>query len=90
MSYDTFCPTTLPRDVDLLSALLNSWVTLVKQRPATLPLVVTALKQWTPAALVGLSASSVKSVEKAVRILLMHISRYVVYSILIYWGLTLT
>ncbi|KIK09035.1 hypothetical protein K443DRAFT_672073 [Laccaria amethystina LaAM-08-1] len=63
------------QDVDLLSALLNSWVTLVKQRPATLPLVVTALKQWTPAALVGLSASCVKSVEKAVRILLMHISR---------------
>lgn len=63
------------QDVDLLSALLNSWVTLVKQRPATLPLVVTALKQWTPTALAGLSASSVKSVEKAVRILLMHISR---------------
>ncbi|PPQ68582.1 hypothetical protein CVT25_005425 [Psilocybe cyanescens] len=63
------------QDVDLLSALLNSWANLVKQRPATLPLVVTALRSWTPAALTGLSASSVKSIEKAVRILLIHISR---------------
>ncbi|KAH9479566.1 Symplekin [Psilocybe cubensis] len=62
-------------DVDLLSALLNSWANLIKQRPATLPLVVTTLRSWTPAALVGLSASSVRSVEKAVRILLTHISR---------------
>ncbi|KDR80507.1 hypothetical protein GALMADRAFT_264472 [Galerina marginata CBS 339.88] len=62
-------------DTDLLSALLNSWVNLVKQRPATFPLVVTTLRSWSPASLTGLSASSVKSVEKAVRILLIHISR---------------
>ncbi|KAF8159678.1 Symplekin tight junction protein C terminal-domain-containing protein [Crassisporium funariophilum] len=63
------------QDVDLLSAMLNSWVTLVKQRPATLPFLITALRSWTPATLIGLPASSVKSVEKSVRILLVHLSR---------------
>ncbi|KAF8636400.1 hypothetical protein AX17_003582 [Amanita inopinata Kibby_2008] len=63
------------QNVDLLSALLNSWATLVKQRPSVITLVVTALKQWTPAALIGLPASSIRSIEKAVRILLVHISR---------------
>lgn len=63
------------RNVDLVSALLNSWVTLVKLRPNMIPLVVSALKQWTPAALTGLSATAIRSVEKVVRILLIHISR---------------
>ncbi|KAF9072274.1 Symplekin tight junction protein C terminal-domain-containing protein [Rhodocollybia butyracea] len=63
------------QSVDLLSALLNSWATLVKMRPNMIPLVVTALKSWTPAALIGLPASAVRSAEKAVRILLTHISR---------------
>lgn len=63
------------QDVDLLSAMLNSWVNLVKLRPATLPLVISTLRSWTPAALGGLSASSVKSIEKSIRILLVHISR---------------
>lgn len=60
---------------DILSALLNSWPNLIKQRPVTVSLVVTALRQWTPAALNGLPASSIRSVDKAVRILLVHISR---------------
>ncbi|KAG5652625.1 hypothetical protein H0H81_004354 [Sphagnurus paluster] len=55
--------------------MINSWATLTKLRPAMVPLVVSALKQWTPAALVGLPASSIKSVEKAVRILMLHLSR---------------
>ncbi|KAF8909398.1 Symplekin tight junction protein C terminal-domain-containing protein [Gymnopilus junonius] len=63
------------QDVDLLTALLNSWVNLVKQRPATFPYVVTTLRSWTPTALASLPASKVKSVEKAVRILLIHMSR---------------
>ncbi|TFK32777.1 Symplekin tight junction protein C terminal-domain-containing protein [Crucibulum laeve] len=63
------------QDVDLLSAMLNSWVTLVKQRPATAPVLINALKQWTPSALIGIPASSVKSVEKAIRILLTHLLR---------------
>ena len=66
------------RDLDLLSAMLNSWATLVKQRPSTLPYVITALRAWTPTALTGLPASGVKSVEKAVRILLAHLSRCVI------------
>jgi symplekin len=52
---------------------------LTKLRPAMLPLVVTTLKQWTPAALAGLPAASVKSVEKSVRILLQHLARYVCF-----------
>ncbi|KIK60366.1 hypothetical protein GYMLUDRAFT_43667 [Collybiopsis luxurians FD-317 M1] len=63
------------QNVDLLTALLNSWVTLVKMRPNMIPLVVTSLKQWTPAALNGFPASAVKSAEKAVRIVLIHITR---------------
>ncbi|EPQ56463.1 hypothetical protein GLOTRDRAFT_59735 [Gloeophyllum trabeum ATCC 11539] len=61
---------------DILSAILNSWANLVKNRPGPLvQIVVTALTQWTPNALAGQPASSIKSVEKAVRILLIHISR---------------
>ncbi|KAG1746647.1 Symplekin tight junction protein C terminal-domain-containing protein [Suillus paluster] len=60
---------------ELLSAILHSWSNLVKQRPALVHLVVSSLSSWTPAALSGLPASSIKSVEKAVRILLIHISR---------------
>ncbi|KAF9530352.1 Symplekin tight junction protein C terminal-domain-containing protein [Crepidotus variabilis] len=63
------------QEVDLLTALLNSWSNLVKLRPATLPFIIATLRAWTPTALVGLSASNIKSVEKGVRILLMHISR---------------
>ena len=73
-----FCYILDYRDVDLLSAMLNSWATLVKQRPSTLPYLITALRAWTPAALTGLLASSIKSVEKAVRILLAHLSRCVI------------
>ncbi|KAJ7504498.1 Symplekin tight junction protein C terminal-domain-containing protein [Mycena galericulata] len=65
------------QNTDLLTAMLNSWATLTKLRPAVVPTVVAALRGWTPesSAINGLPASSVKSVEKAVRILLMHISR---------------
>jgi symplekin len=62
---------------DVLSALLNSWGTLTKMRPSTVQFVVTALKQWSPGALANLSMASIKSVEKALRILLVHISRFV-------------
>lgn len=64
------------RNPDILSAVINSWSQLVKLRPALVELVVSSLASWTPAALAGLPATHIKSVEKAVRILLMHISRY--------------
>jgi symplekin len=57
--------------------MLNSWVSLTKLRPTMLPLVITTLKQWTPAALAALPASSTRSAEKSVKILLQHLSRYV-------------
>ncbi|KAL0576456.1 hypothetical protein V5O48_005531 [Marasmius crinis-equi] len=62
---------------DILSALLNSWANLVKMRPSLLTYVVGPLKEWTPRVLIEreVSASGIKSVEKAVRILLNHISR---------------
>ncbi|KAH0836650.1 Symplekin tight junction protein C terminal-domain-containing protein [Lanmaoa asiatica] len=63
------------QNIDILTAVLNSWSNLVKQRPTLVQLVVSSLASWTPAALAGLSASAVKSVEKSIRILLIHISR---------------
>ncbi|KAJ7180551.1 Symplekin tight junction protein C terminal-domain-containing protein [Mycena filopes] len=62
---------------DLITAMLNSWANLTKLRPAVVPTVLAALHGWQPelSAIKGLSASSVKSVEKAIRILLVHISR---------------
>jgi symplekin len=61
--------------VDLLTAMLNSWAPLAKLRPALTQLVVQSLADWTPGALAGLPFNAVKSVEKAVRILLVHLSR---------------
>ncbi|KZP11483.1 hypothetical protein FIBSPDRAFT_800184 [Athelia psychrophila] len=63
------------RSPDILSAILNSWASLVKQRTNMVQLVVSTLTSWTPAGLAGLPASSIKSVEKGIRILLVHISR---------------
>ncbi|KAG1882119.1 hypothetical protein F4604DRAFT_1991829, partial [Suillus subluteus] len=60
---------------ELLNVILHSWSNLVKQRPALVQLVVSSLSSWTPAALSGLPASSVKSIEKTVHILPIHISR---------------
>jgi hypothetical protein len=68
-------------NVDILSAVLNSWASLVRYRPLLVNLVVSTLSSWTPAALAGQPAYNVKSVEKAVRILLLHISRSVPYFI---------
>ena len=65
-----------PRDVDLLTAMVNSWANLVKLRPHMVPIMLTTLKQWTPAALANQSALGIRSVEKSIRILLVNISRY--------------
>ncbi|OBZ73776.1 Symplekin [Grifola frondosa] len=62
-------------NVDMLSAILNSWASLTKLRPTLVELVVSTLAQWTPSKLEGLPASTIKSVEKSLRILLTHISR---------------
>ncbi|KAJ7281804.1 Symplekin tight junction protein C terminal-domain-containing protein [Mycena rebaudengoi] len=62
---------------DLITAMINSWATLTKLRPAVVPTVVAALRGWAPetSGISHLSASSIKSVEKAVRILLLHMFR---------------
>ncbi|KAK7030720.1 mitogen-activated protein kinase [Favolaschia claudopus] len=64
-------------NTDLLTAMINSWANLTKLRPPVVPAVLTAVCMWTPetSAIKGLSASRIKSVEKALRILLHHISR---------------
>ncbi|KAJ7865668.1 hypothetical protein B0H13DRAFT_2670840, partial [Mycena leptocephala] len=65
------------QDTDLITAMLNGWASLTKLRPTVVPNVIAALRGWQPesSAINGLSASSIKSVEKAIRILLIHISR---------------
>lgn len=68
--------------MDLLTALLNSWAALAKQRPVILQTLVPALRSWTPVTLEKLSTFAVKSVEKALRILLVHINRWVLRVIL--------
>jgi symplekin len=71
----------LGRNPDLISAILNSWSNLVKLRPGFVQIVVSSLTLWTPAPLLGLPFTSIKSVEKSVRILLTHISRCVLLSL---------
>jgi hypothetical protein len=41
-----------------------------------IPYMISTFKQWTPAALAGQSALGVRSVEKAIRILLVNMLRY--------------
>lgn len=65
------------RNAEILSAILNSWSALIKMRPLLVNLVVSALTTWTPAALAGQSSIAVRSIEKIVRVLLVHISRFV-------------
>ncbi|KAF8587835.1 hypothetical protein K439DRAFT_1652134 [Ramaria rubella] len=62
-------------NVDMLSAIVHSWGTLGKLRPLLLQVIVSALGTWNPRHLEGLPVSSIKSVEKTIRILLIHISR---------------
>ncbi|CEQ40286.1 SPOSA6832_01874, partial [Sporobolomyces salmonicolor] len=75
------CITTLftSPSPDLVSALASSLTTLVKARPAFINLVVTALTNWTPAALAGQGFTQIKSVEKVVRISLTHLLKCVAF-----------
>ena len=63
------------RQPDMMAAVVNSWSTLVKMRPAQSALIITALTNWNPGAIANSPATAVRSVEKAVRILLNHLSR---------------
>ncbi|KAI6112643.1 Symplekin tight junction protein C terminal-domain-containing protein [Pisolithus sp. B1] len=63
------------QDPDILTAIVNSWSILIKQRSSLVHLVVSSLTSWTPVSLAGQPASAIKSVEKSIRILLVHISR---------------
>jgi len=59
----------------MLTAIINGFATWAKLRPAMSQLIVGTFESWTPNSLQGLSASAVKSVEKSIRILLMHLAR---------------
>lgn len=69
------CITTLytSRTPDIISALAATGANLVKLRPAFANLFITALTNWTPAALAGLNNVHVRSVEKTVRASLTHL-----------------
>ncbi|KAF8216368.1 Symplekin tight junction protein C terminal-domain-containing protein [Mycena galopus ATCC 62051] len=65
------------QNTDLITAMVNSWANLTKLRPAVVPAVLAAVRAWTPetSAINAMPASSIKSVEKSLRILLHHVSR---------------
>ncbi|GAA5991312.1 hypothetical protein JCM11641_002820 [Rhodosporidiobolus odoratus] len=58
---------------DLVSTLVTSLASLVKTRPQFVKLVLTALTNWSPAALVKQSVTQVRSVEKVLRLTLQHL-----------------
>lgn len=61
----------------MLSAIMNSWGNLVKRRPSLMEFVVSSIMHWSPTQLKNRPYLEVRSVEKSVRILLTHISRWV-------------
>lgn len=65
---------TLPSPI-MVAAVVNSWANLAKLRPAQTPLIISALSSWQPGAIAHCPYTEVRSVEKAVRILLTHFSR---------------
>jgi symplekin len=62
---------------DLVSAVTTTLSVLVKMRPMFANLIITALSNWTPAALGEHSNTAVRSVEKTVRISLTHLLKFV-------------
>lgn len=58
---------------DHVSAIANSLTSLLKSRPSFGKLIVTALSNWSPAALAGSTPTQIKSVEKTFRISLAHL-----------------
>ncbi|GAB00040.1 uncharacterized protein L969DRAFT_96650 [Mixia osmundae IAM 14324] len=65
----------MTRTPDLISAIINALVLLAKARPLHGQLIVTTFTNWTPNALGNLSFTQVRSVEKTLRIALVHLSR---------------
>ena len=61
----------------MMAAVVNSWSTFAKLRPMQTSLIVQALASWNPGTIAHCPATMVRSVEKAVRILLVHLSRFV-------------
>lgn len=58
---------------DVISASANTLSNLVKIRPVFSNLILTALSNWTPGALIGQPNTQVKSVEKTIKICLTHL-----------------
>lgn len=79
------CITTLftSDSADLVSAIVSSLATLLKARPQYAKLIITSLTNWSPAALAGQSERQIKSVEKVVRLTLMHLMRCVARTFMI-------
>lgn len=58
---------------DIVSASTNALSNLVKIRPIYSNLILTALSNWTPGALVGQPNTQIRSVEKTIKICLTHL-----------------
>ncbi|KAI5992596.1 hypothetical protein F5J12DRAFT_786122 [Pisolithus orientalis] len=61
---------------NILTAIIKSWSTLIKQRPSTMHSIVSSLNLWTPVSPAGLPTSAIKSAENGIRILLVHRSSW--------------
>lgn len=68
----------------MMAAVVNSWGSSAKQRPALAHVIVSSLVAWNPGAIYQFPATAVRSVEKAVKILLLHFSRWVDFIFLMF------
>lgn len=62
---------------DVIASVINAFAILVKVRPALSHLIFGALTNWTPTNIATLSSTQVKSVEKTIRLALVHLLRHV-------------
>ncbi|KZT59495.1 hypothetical protein CALCODRAFT_430835 [Calocera cornea HHB12733] len=63
------------KTVEIVSAIVNCFDAFIRLRPPLGDVIVQTLEVWTPSALAGQSATSIRSVERSIRILLMHLLR---------------
>ncbi|KZP01587.1 hypothetical protein CALVIDRAFT_532363 [Calocera viscosa TUFC12733] len=61
--------------VEIVSAIVNCFDAFIRLRPPLGDVIIQTLEVWTPNALAGQSATSIRSVERSIRILLMHLLR---------------
>lgn len=55
-------------DVGLITAIVNTFATIVKLRPTLAPVLIQTLTGWKPDALAGLPKGDIRSVEKVIKV----------------------